>query len=230
MVSLNWKVEKKNKLYFNTYAYKARVRIVGACYTYYTGDIDTFVQRISKWKDESKNSLIYKIGDERKDYWDNIDIPVIDKFLAWRDLYTHKECIIRIQGDYVSVFANDVGILNSLTNVSKDITYYQVEVTTQGSIILKKKKHYNYRTFFKGKRLSKEFFDNFNEFSKIYKSNVVNISPAMIKYLQRQWTPYMYMHGSYFIDYVDESFKTILYMYFPDMLSKTYKLEEQQKN
>ena len=230
MESLNWKAEKKNKLYFNSYTYKARVKIVGACYTYYTSDIDTFLQRISKWKEESKNSLVYKIGDLRKNYWDNINSDVVEKFLIWRDLHSQKDCIIRIQGDYVSVFANNLDIFKSLTYISNDITYYKVELTTQGSIELKKKKQYNYRTYFKGKRIPKDFIENFNTFNSIYKSNVDHISPAMIKYLQRQWSPYMYMHGSYFIDYVDESFKTILHMYFPDMLAKTYKLEEQHKN
>jgi len=231
MESLNWKVEKKNKLYFNTYSYKAKVRIVGACYTYYTYDIDTYIQRINKWRDDTRNNLVFKAFNTTDiTYWDTINTTIIEKFMIWRSTQSRKDCIIRIQNDHVSIFSNDMNLLKSASYITDEIEYFKVQLTTSGSIQLKNKKHYNYRTYFKGKRINSDFFNSFNKFSQIYKSNVANISPAMIKYMQRQWSPYMYMHGSYFIDYTDESFLTILYMHFPDMLSKTYKLEEAQKN
>lgn len=230
MESLNWKVETKNKLYFNNFNYKAKIRIVGACYTYYTNDIETYIQRIEKWRDESKKNLYSRVKDYENRYWDSIDISTIEKFFLWRIGHSDKKCITRIQGDCVSVFSNDIDIIKSTAYISDEVEYYKVSLTTSDTIQLKNKKHYNYRTYFKGKRVTGDFMDNFNEFTKIYKSNVVSISPALIKYMQRQWTPYMYMHSSYFIDYTDESFLSILYMHFPNMISKTYKLEEAQKN
>ena len=226
----NLKVEKKNQLYFKKYSYKARVKIVGACYTYYTNDIETYTNRIQKWKDESKKSNTYGYRVLTTEYWDLISIPEIERFLLWRSLHSQKDCITRIQGDYVSIFCNDLDILESVKSIGSDVQYYKIELTTEGTLLRKSKSPYSYRTFFKGKRVSKDFVENFNEFAKIYKSDVVSISPAMVRFMQRQWTPYMYTHNSYFIDYKDESFITILYMYFPNMISKTYKIEEEPKN
>jgi hypothetical protein len=225
------KVEKKNKLYFNKYKFKASCRVLGAAYTYYTKDIETFKNRIEKWKTESNrySKTIRNLYDI--DQWNNIDYNTVEKFINLRESYVEKDCIIRIQGDTVSVFANDTSLIQPFEELGSNFRLYQVEVLDNNSIFLKRKSKYNYRTYFKGRRVTKEFLEGILDFDKMYGHDTAKISPALLTFLQRRaYNQFMYMHGSYFIDYKSESFLSILHMHFPNMIAKTFKLEVEPKD
>lgn len=226
MESSKLKVEEKNKLYFNKYQFKCKSHIKGSSYAYYTNDIESYINRIQKWRDDSKR---WRTA-QPDTYWDEIDTKQIEKLIDWRKENSGNNCTIRIQGDTISVFSNDMDLLHSFKSICPDAVMYQVKALGNDSIFLSRPTSFNYRTFFKGKRVSKDFMESIIDFNKMYYGKV-KISPALLRFLEnRNHTPYMYMHGSYFIDYTEQSFLTLLHLNFPNMIARTYKLEVRSKN
>ena len=74
MGSYKLKVEKRNKLYFNKFKYRAVCRIQGAAYTYYTPDLDTFVARMEKLRDNKPRYGVRVINDDWREYWEEVNL------------------------------------------------------------------------------------------------------------------------------------------------------------
>ena len=110
MESSKLKVEKRNKLYFNKFTYKAVCEIKGAGYTYYTNDLETFVARMEKWRDNKLRYGVRVMSDDWKEYMDEINLDQISKFITWRNLISKDKCMYRMQGDSVSFFSNDLSL------------------------------------------------------------------------------------------------------------------------
>lgn len=225
MVSSKLKVEKRNKLYFNKYKYRATLRIKGAAYTYYIQDIETFIARTEKLKDSRYGVRVMK--NDWKEYWEEIDYNQISQFITWRNMVNKEKCMYRIQGDRVSFFSNDLSLLETLSCISDNIKYTTIECFgTPDIMYFKKEPKYKYRTYFRSKRIPKDFSDNVRNLKNMYAA--LNFSKGIFTSLfHNNWHPYRYIHGSYFVEYNDEQMITILGMWFPDMLAKTYKLAKQ---
>lgn len=74
--------------------------------------------------------------------------------------------------------------------------------------------------------MPKDFSDNVRSLQDMYKS--LNFSKGLfVSLFHNNWHPFRYMHGSYFVEYNDEQMITILSMWFPDMLAKTYVLAKE---
>lgn len=228
------KYEIKNKLYFNKFEYKAVCSIQGAAYTYYTPDLETFVSRMEKLRDlHSKgNKPIDRFGirtmdQEWTEYWEEVNVDQISQFLTWRNTVKKEKCMIRIQGDSVSFFSNDLHLLETLVSIDHKVSFYQAHVLGTDTIYFAKTPKYKYRTFFKGKRCNEDFYQNVLEFSQRYPNT--KVSKGLISYAQQRknaFSRYMYLHGSYHVDYNDPGMLTILHMLFPSMIAKTYSLDK----
>lgn len=221
------KVEIKNKLYYSKFQYKAICNIQGAAYTYYTPDLETFVARMEKLRDSrSRNKYgIRTMDQEWKEYWEEVNVEKISKFLTWRNTIKKDKCMIRIQSDNVSFFSNDLRLLETLESIDPKITFFQAKTLMPDTMYFTKMPSHNYRTYFKGKRCSEEFLSSVLDFSERYPS--CKISKGLVDYaLERKnsYTRYMYMHGSYHVDYTDVSMLSVLHMLFPGMIAKTYSL------
>lgn len=230
MESFKLKVEKRNKLYFNKFKYKAVCNIQGAAYTYYTSNIETFVSRIEKLRDpnrQSLNSFGVRVMEENwKTYWEEVDIDKISQFITWRNVISKDRCMYRIQGNTVSFFSNDLSLLQTLDVIDVNISFYQVECLSPGTMYFKKQPKYKYRTYFKGKRMPKDFSDNVRSLHQMYQT--IHFSEAIfLKLFHNNYHSFRYMHGSYFVEYNDDKMLTILAMWFPDMLAKTYILAKE---
>jgi hypothetical protein len=228
MESFKLKIEKRNKLYFNKFKYRAVLKIQGAAYTYYTPDFDTFVQRMERLRDSVPKYGVRYIKDDWKEYWDEVNLDQISKFITWRNLVNKNKCMHRIQGDTVSFFSNDLALLQTLDSVNTDIKFTQAECLNPNMMYFKKEPKFKFRTYLRGKRMPKDFSDNVRSLSSMYQ-NVLNFSPALFNALfyQNQYNPYRYLHGSYYVEYNDDKMLTILAMWFPDMLAKTYSLAKE---
>lgn len=221
------KIEKRNKPYFNKFTYKAVCKIQGAAYTYYTTDIETFVNRMEKMRESSRSKYGVRLLDEDwQEYWDEVNIDQIAAFITWRNIINKDRCSYRIQGDNVSFFSNELSLLSSLDNLDPKVKYYKSECYDSNTMYFKKQPKYKYRTYFKGKRMPKDFSDSIRSLQDMYKS--LNFSKGLFASLfHNNWHPYRYMHGSYFVEYNDQQMLTILSMWFPDMLAKTYTLAKE---
>lgn len=227
MESFKLKTEKRNKLYFNKFMYKAVCRIQGAAYTYYTSDIETFVERMEKLRETNRSRYgVRLLDDDWKEYWDEVNIDKISAFITWRNYIDKSRCMHRIQGDYVSFFSNELALLTTLDSIDSNIKITQAITMNPDTMYFKKQPKYKFRTYFKAKRMPKEFSDNVRSLQNMYKS--LNFSKGLFTSLfHNNWNPYRYMHGSYFVEYNDEQMLTILSMWFPNMLAKTYSLAKE---
>ena len=221
----NIKIEVKNKLYFNKFKYKAMCTIQGAAYTYYTPDLETFIIRMEKFKDSKLRYGIRVIEDDWKEYWDEVNLDQVSQFLTWRNTVSKDKCMLRIQGDTVSFFSNDISLLDTLKSIDKNVSYFEAEVYKADTIYFSKNPKFKYRTFFKGKRCPDDFFSNIIEFCNRYpKANVSRGLQALAHNRRKNYTRFIYLHSSYYVDYNDESMISILHMLFPNMMGKTYSL------
>lgn len=216
------KVEKRNKLYFNKFKYKASLTIKGAAYSYYSMDIETFTLRIEKLRESKSRYGVRVLTDSWQEYWDEIDLDQISKFITWRNVISKERCLYRIQGDYVSFFSNDLALLHTLDCMDPNLKFYEAKSLSPDTMYFKKNPKYKYRTYFKGKRMPKDFCDNVRSLNDMYEK--LKFSDALFDV---NWHQFKYMHSSYFVEYNDEQMHTILAMWFPDMLAKTYICEKE---
>lgn len=218
------KVENTNKLYFNKFKYKAKVKIHGVNLTYYLDSIEQVQERIEKYIAERRP---YKFHGS---YYQDIDIKLIEKYLIWKNIFKDK-VTFRVSQNSVSVFSNDFNILKSLNAISQDVFVYEANVIKTDTLFFKKTPKFTTRTYFKNKRIPSDFIDSLNSFIKNYDGKPgISLSKTLKRdFSSRLWNPFIYLHGSVHIDYNDESFLSVLYMYFPGMLGKTYKLEKLPK-
>lgn len=226
MESSKLKVEKRNKLYFNRFKYKAVAHIQGAAYTYYTPDLETFVSRMEKLRDNKPRYGVRILKDDWHEYWDEVNLDRISQLITWRNVVKKEKCLIRIQGDNVSFFSNELPLLQTLTSIDPEIRLTEAHCHESNYMYFKKEPKYKYRTFFRAKRMPKDFSENIRTLQGMY--NTIHFSEGLFKSLfHNNWHPYRYMHGSYFVEYNDEKMLTILSMWFPDMLAKTYVLAKE---
>lgn len=220
------KIEKRNKLYFNKFKYKAVAFIQGAAYTYYTPDLETFVARMEKLRTQTNRYGVRVMDDDWKIYWDEVNLDRISQFITWRNLVNKERCMHRIQNDHVSFFSNDLSLLQSLESLDPKLEYTEAQCLDANVMYFKKKPKYKFRTYFRGKRIPKDFSDNVRTLQDTYKS--MHFSKGLFTSLfHNNWHQFRYMHGSYFVEYNDEQMLTILAMWFPDMLAKTYVLAKE---
>lgn len=223
--------EIKNKLYFNKYQFKAVCKIQGAAYTYYTPDLETFVARMEKLREvHSKGKDVDRWGIRTMDqtwteYWEEVNVDQISKFLTWRNTVSKDKFMLRIQGDSVSFFSNNLALLETLSSIDSDLKFFEANVLGSDTIYFKKEPKHKFRTFFKGRRCPEDFLKNVLEFSERYPNSYVSQGLRRLAIVRHQSiSNFMYLHGSYYVDYKDESMITILHMLFPNMIGKTYSL------
>lgn len=220
------KTEIRNKLYFGKYNYKAVIKITGLSYTYYVDNIQQFKDRLARFRTEKSVALrTYGSHLTDNDYYDSIDYQSIDKFLIFKKVY-NEHIMVRQERDKASIFTNDLSLLESLMELDNEFQIYKSEVLSNDTMYFKKQPKYKFRTYFKGKRIPKDFMDNIQTLKDTYKS--LNFSKGLfVSLFHNNWHPYRYLHGSYFVEYNDEHMHTILAMWLPDMLGKTYSLAKE---
>lgn len=224
--SFKLKTESRNKLYFNKFKYRAVVHIPGAAYTYYSPDLETFVARMEKLRDNKPKYGVRVLSDDWKEYWEEVNLDRISQLITWRNVVSKDKCMIRIQGDFVSFFSNELSLLETLDSIDPNLRITEAICHEHNFMYFKKEPKYKYRTYFKGKRMPKDFSDNVRSLQDMYKS--LNFSKGLFTSLfHNNWHQYRYMHGSYFVEYNDEKMQVILAMWFPDMLAKTYSLAKE---
>jgi len=225
MGSSKLKTESRNKLYFNKFQYKATCRILGAGYTYFTPNIETFIERMKRFRDANSQSKygVLTMDDSWKVYWDEINIDQITQFLTWRDQVSKDKCMIRIQSDSVSFFSDDLSLLQTLTSIDPKVKFTTVKQLDSKTMYFKKEPKFKFRTYFKSRRMPPDFSDNVRNLRDIY-TDTLHFSESLCKTLfdKGVYNRFRYMHGSYYVEYNDDQMLTILSMWFPTMLAKTY--------
>lgn len=213
------KTETRNKLFYNQFKYKAKVHIPGVSFTYYVEDIEQFIDKMN---------IINPLAKHRASK--NIDTDQINKFLICRNMLPKNKIIHRIQGDHVSFFSNDLALLHNLRSIDPNLVLVEADTSLDSSCIyFKKSPKYKFRTYFKGKRMPEDFSDSLRSLKSTYTENVLHFSSGLSKvcFMPNQYNPYRYLHSSHFVEYNDEAMISILALFFPTMLGKTFRCEKQ---
>ena len=240
------KIESRNIPYFGKYKYRARCKVLGANYTYFSKTIEEFKDKMDRRKDRLKqraswNTIPSRIESLKKDWtmmFDLIDYDQIEKFLKWRYNPKSKDkYITRIQGDHVSFFSNDLEILKPLiTELDPETEFTEADVYDEPDVLyFRNEPKFKYRTYFKGKRVPNNFREDVRSFIEKYDTDngkfTAQICPSLKQLVSTEklhhWA---WLHGSYHVDYNDESTSTLLHMFFGGMLGKTYRLMKGSKN
>ena len=202
------------------------IKITGLSYTYYVDNIDQFKDRITRFrKDKNINLRHYGSYSNETEFYDNIDYGNIDKFLNYKRVYSDY-IMVRQEREKASIFSNNLPLLETLVELDDDFEISKAEVLNTETMYFKKEPKYKYRTYFKAKRVPKDFTDNISTLKDTYKS--LNFSKGLLfSFFHNNWHPYRYLHGSFFVEYNDEHMLTILAMWLPDMLGKTYSLAKE---
>ncbi len=232
MASLKLVTEKRNALFFGRYQYRAKVKVHGAVYTYYTKNLEEFKIKMAK-KAESPPEYISVYSLDWKRRVDLIDYEQIGRYFEWRNRVDSDSYMCRIQGNSISFFSDDLRLLESLKHIDDDVEISIADLIGNNVMYFKKQPQFKYRTYFRGKRVPDSFKEEVKSFIERY-NTTARICPALKRLVsasassRRHW--YNYLHSSYYVDYNDESTTTLLHMFFGSMLGKTYTLEKEPEN
>lgn len=210
-------------LYFKKYKYRAKLTIPGICYSYYTTSLEQFVRKLEGINQNRSKFQIAYINARWEKTKDNIDLDQIGRYFDWRVKNKGKDYTIRIQGNLISFFSDDLALLETLETLNQDIVITEAKVDKADVIYFKKYPKHKFRTYFRGKKAPDNFSHDVTEFMKSY-GKIAKISPALKRFVS-DTRYYNYLHSSYYVDYNDESTLTLLYLHFGSMLAKTYRLE-----
>jgi hypothetical protein len=223
---LKLQTELRNALYFNKYKYRAKCRVDGASYTYYTNSLEEFRAKMER-RARNGNSVTV-ILNSWQTVVDEIDYEQLSKYYDWRADANRDLYLARIQGNQISFFSNDLELLKTLKVLDPKLKFSEAKVENGDILYFKKEPKHKFRTFFRGKKSPDNFKIDLETFIESY-GHLAKVSPALIRALEdpRKYYQIKYMHSSYYIDYDTESTLTLLHMFFPSMLGKTYSLAKQ---
>jgi len=212
---------KKPKLFYNSYIYKARVNVLDAHFLQYSRDEEELLRRIDKhhqWAVTFNRSTYRPYKDQ--------DFKNLSNLIAYLEKY---KGVLKIRFDYhsLSIFSNDLTTLLELDKILEaDVKYTQIVLEGDPAVKVMRDPKHPLRVYFKSRVVTPSFIDDLREFLIRY-DNVAFPSGALKKWLyindHRNWRQ-KYLDSSYFIDYDNESFLTVLNLNFDNFLGKTYKL------
>lgn len=218
-------VDYRDTTYYNKYNYRARVTVQGLRRGYYY-DPEEFEQKLSNGK------LWGRVTDKEKEEIKQ-NLPEIKSVLQFRiDHRKNKQITIRMEGNTMAVFHNDLDFLHKNFDglVGATVDYTEAETTGYAGIkTFVNEPKYKFRVYFKSKRVP----DNFKQDMKKLLDNNKQLKPSgafkiWLKASQGShgywWSNYC--SSNYFIDYNDESYLSYLALMYGEYLGKKYKLEK----
>lgn len=212
--------------YYNKYKYKARLKILGARFLWYTNNFDNWYNSVNS----AVNSKYINLSILERDRI-LIQSKIIKHFIEFREFQKiNKNSTIRIEGNTITIFSNDLNLLLDIKNWDTDINVEFVEVKIGPYIGVKyfsKEPKNKFRVYMKSKKVDEA---TVQEFVELFKTNS-NLKPSksFTKWLfqkRRFLYRYRYFHAAHFIDYDDESMISYLALMHGEILGKRYKLEK----
>jgi hypothetical protein len=219
--------EYRDQHYYNKYEYRARFNLFGVRYTWYIkDDIQELIDRL-----DTKNNYSIRLEEDRDLIRENL--PKLDAFIQWRTGQKNKKnSTIRIEGNTVAVFSNDLvelkHIETAINGIEVDYTQAQMSNYIGVKHFVRRPKH-NFRIYLKSRRVEGSFAEDlhnmFKNNKKLYPSPALRHWALGCKNNQNGWR-YRFSNANHFIDYDDESTLSYLALMHGDMLGKRYKLEK----
>jgi hypothetical protein len=224
-------IEFRERNYWDKFKYRARLTVPGARYTHNLKSVDDWLKRAKNFRHIRHEML------DSKTILENT--PIIEKFLKFkRKVKASKEIIVRVEGDVIAIFSNDLSELHNLQSWGNiDIDFTEIQITkTQispsghfaGVKYFVRKPKRQYRVYLTSKRVDvkvmEELVDLFKRSKQFYPS------PGLTSWLEfrHKSTVYRgrYCSSAYFIEYDEESYITLLALTHGELLGRRFKLEK----
>lgn len=219
--------EYRDNLYYNKFKYKAKIRIFGVRFLWYTDSLDVWKERINNYKERNDIFLLSKSEEDRI----LAQSRLVENFVNFRkNNRRNKNFIVRMEGIHVSIFSDDLNALLEIKKWDTDVNVEFVEAvlgTYAGVKYFIKEPKHKYRIYLRGKRVNIDIINQFKELLDRQKS--LKPSKAFVEWLNHQsrslWR-YRYSSAAHYIDYDDESMLSYLALCHGDFLGKKFKLEK----
>lgn len=223
-------IENRNSLFFGKYQYRSSFTLVGAYYANRNNTVEAMKEYI-KERDQDFQEFGKKWGRHNlllSDY-----INVYSKFIRWREKNKEK-IMVRTHGDDVSIFTNDVKVIESLSKLDTEITPTTTEVNLEcePNVLLRKDPKHNYRVYLKSRRIKDEFHKELADFFNQRKQSIFPCRSLLAwanKHSSQKW--YLnWSQSSHFMEFDDESMITLVKLFFGDIIGKSYKIEKRPES
>ena len=214
--------------YYGKYKYRVRFSIEGVRYAMYEKNFDGLMKRynlLSGWK---------KIKDiDRPVVTENLE--ALEKFIDFRNMLKENNTgLVRIEGNKISIFSNDLALLNTSESIKNGIFYDYTEAQTNNFVGVKSfvnEPIHKYRVYLKSKMINNSFVTQLDDLLK--RSPDLYPSPSLKYWLQGynsnapSWSwRYRFTNCNHFIDYDEETLLSYLALMHGEFLGKRYKLEK----
>jgi hypothetical protein len=224
------KIVEKPNLYYDKYKYRAHL-------THPDFNIARYAKNEFELQRAIENRYVNNVyyfaitGTNRNEKVELVNKVLLSNFIDWRNNFSDKTTI-RMDYNSISVYSNDLNLLKTLETLGPEVEYYEIELTGSPDLLLRENPKHPYRTYFKSKTVPMDFHDELKSFLESYKNSAFPCG-ALLNWannlpIRQQWKR-KYIEASYFIEYDNESFRTILGLTFDRYLGKTYKVEERYK-
>lgn len=217
--------ETRQILYYNKYQFRAKINNSELASTRNITTIAEFTKR-------KHHFYSYGIGIAKPRILSDSELESIDKYLTWVNKNS-ESVTIRVQGNGVSVFSNDLSLLKTLTNIYPSTEFSQADLIANPVTGIKyfvNQPKYQHRVMVKNIKIKSETLSDIQDLFARYDNTVLCPSRSFTKWLNRvsKWplNTQVYLYGSFYIDYNDPSVVTLLHLTLADIFGKSYKLEK----
>jgi hypothetical protein len=217
--------ETRQIFYYNKYQFRAKINISELSSTRNITTIAEFTKR-------KHHFFSYGIGAARPKILSDNELASIDKYLTWVNKNS-ESVTIRVQGNGVSVFSNDLSLLKTLTNIYPSTEFSQADLIANPVTGIKyfvNQPKYQHRVMVKNIKIKSETLSDIQDLFARYDDTVMRPSRSFTKWLNRvnKWplNTQFYIYGSFYIDYNDPSVLTLMHLTLSDIFGKSYKLEK----
>lgn len=214
--------EYRDILYYSKFKYRVKVHLFRVGYVWSVGHADLVESTLAK----SINYLPSKL--RNKDIFRDVD--GICSFVNWKSSLTkedRKNCRIRLESDFFSVFSNDIDFIKSVKNhrfhsrTPVIVTEAKI-LSSPGVKYFARQPKYQYRIYMKWHQVSKEQKTKIIDFIKKYD---IKPSSEMRLWLHRERYPSTYSRPSHYMEFNDESMVVQILLMF-DCFGKHFRLEK----
>jgi hypothetical protein len=217
--------ETRQIFYYNKYQFRAKINNSELSSTRNITTIAEFTKRKHLF-------FSYGIGAARPKILSDNELASIDKYLTWVNKNS-ESVTIRVQGNGVSVFSNDLSLLKTLTNIYPSTEFSQADLIANPVTGIKyfvNQPKYQHRVMVKNIKIKSETLSDIQDLFARYDDTVMRPSRSFTKWLNRvnKWplNTQFYIYGSFYIDYNDPSVLTLMHLTLSDIFGKSYKLEK----
>ena len=217
--TMNIKVVRRPTLYFNKYKYKTVTYVPGASLAKNSKNLNDFLKDL-EWR-KRYSSFYHDLVPNQE---------TIDRLITF--LNSKKDYAIRTEWNSVSVFFNDISLLQDINVISPIKLVESVEEYEHGCLELANPK-FKFRTYVKlspGTSTNSKVAAMIKDFAK-YNTNLTSpaqFSTSINELLQDAKNRFRWWRSGH-IDYNDEQMLTILHLYLSPIISQTVKLVKKTK-